>query len=250
MPVLRHELLRALHERLRPRTYLEIGVNDGRSLSLSRVRSVAIDPAFSVTSELRGDVHLVRATSDEFFARPDPLQHLQGRPIDLAFIDGMHLAEFALRDFLNVERYTSPASVIVLDDALPRDVDEAARRRHTKFWAGDVYKVPQALRRLRPDLVVLDVDTRPTGTCVVLLPDAGSRVLLDRYDELMAEMVVPDPQDVPVELLERKDAVDPVRLVESPIWSRLQLLRHRKRGTPDDVRSVVRDALESVRVPA
>jgi hypothetical protein len=248
--VLRHELLRALHARLRPRTYLEIGVNDGRSLSLSRVRSVAIDPAFKVTSEIRADVDLVKGTSDEVFARPDPLQHLGGRSVDLAFIDGMHLAEFALRDFINVERFASPAGVIVLDDVLPRHVDEAARRRHTNAWTGDVYKVPQALRRLRPDLVVLDVDTEPTGTCVVLLPDAGSRVLLDRYDELLAEMVVPDPQDVPVELIERKNAVDPVWLVESPVWSRLQLLRHRRRGTPDDVRNVVRDALGSVGVSA
>ena len=54
---------------MRPRNYLEIGVNDGRSLRLSRVPSVAIDPAFRITEPLRCDLYLVRETSDAFFAR-------------------------------------------------------------------------------------------------------------------------------------------------------------------------------------
>ena len=44
-PVKRHEFLAQIHARLRPRNYLEIGVNDGRSLRLSRVPTIAIDPA-------------------------------------------------------------------------------------------------------------------------------------------------------------------------------------------------------------
>jgi hypothetical protein len=238
----RHELLAALHEALRPRTYVEIGVNDGRSLSLSRVPSVAIDPAFKVTSELAADIHLARTTSDEFFARADPLAHFRGVPVDLAFIDGMHLAEFALRDFMNVERFTTPASVIVLDDMLPRDVDEAARDRHTKFWTGDVYKVPQALRRLRRDLVVLDVATKPTGTSVVLLPDRSSRVLLEHYDTLVTDMVVPDPQHVPDDVLGRTRAVDPDTLVSSDLWNALSSLRRRPRLRVQAVRAAVADS--------
>ena len=46
----RHEFLRHLHAAARPRNYLEIGVNDGRSLSLSRVPSIAIDPGFRITT--------------------------------------------------------------------------------------------------------------------------------------------------------------------------------------------------------
>lgn len=234
--MIRHELLGELHRLLRPRTYCEIGVNDGRSLALSHVPSVAIDPAFAVTSPLQGDLQLARTTSDEFFAKRDPVAHLPGRVIDLAFIDGMHLAEFALRDFMNVERHTTPASVIVLDDVLPRNVDEAARDRHTGPWTGDVYKVIQALRRLRTDLIVLEVDTRPTGTAVVLAPDASSTVLADHYDELVTQMVVPDPQQVPDEVLGRRVAVQPEALLSSTFWQELGLLRARRRVSGDDVR--------------
>jgi hypothetical protein len=238
----RHEFLAAIHERLRPRTYLEIGVNDGSSLALSRATSIAIDPAFRVTHELRCDLHLARATSDDFFAGRDPIRHLRGgrnpirnmrrgRPpfaawtggtvIDLAFIDGMHHFEFALRDFMNVERFSGPASVIVLDDIYPRNVDEAARDRHTSAWAGDVYKIVDVLRRHRPDLVVLPMNTTPTGVLVVLGADHRSSALAAAYDELIAELVVPDPQAVPTEVLERRGAVEPQRFLASPILGSL-----------------------------
>ena len=44
----RHELLRELHEKTQPRTYLEIGVNNGASLVLSHARSIGVDPSFRV----------------------------------------------------------------------------------------------------------------------------------------------------------------------------------------------------------
>jgi predicted O-methyltransferase YrrM len=223
----RHEFLAALHAVVRPRTYLEIGVNDGRSLALSRVPTIGIDPAFKVTSEIRTDLHLARSTSDEFFGRRDPLAHLPMPLVDLAFIDGMHLSDYTLRDFMNVERYCAPGSVIVFDDMLSRNIDEAARLRHTGPWTGDVYKVLTALRELRPDLVTLEVDTVGSGMAVVLLPDPSSRVLHDNYDRLVAEMVSPDPQDVPLEVLTRSRAVDPDAIVNSSIWPMWVHLRDR-----------------------
>ena len=245
----RHEFLAEIHARLRPRNYLEIGVNDGRSLRLSRVPSIAIDPAFRITEPIRCDLHLVRETSDAFFARRDPIVHLRsgrnpirnlrrgrapfghylGRTVvDLAFIDGMHLFEYALRDFMNVERFAGPASVIVLDDMLPRSVDEAARDRHTGAWAGDVYKLIGVLRRHRPELVLLPVDTQPTGVLVVLGADPTDRRLTDAYEHLVAEFASPDPQQVPVEIIERREAVDPDRFLGSGV---LELLAKRRRGS-------------------
>lgn len=228
--MLRHELLRGLHELVKPRTYFEIGVQTGRSLTFSRTTTIGVDPAFSITSEVLCDVHLVRATSDEFFARKDPLAHFPEPVIDLAFIDGMHLSEYALRDLINVERYTHPASMIVLDDMLPRHVDEAGRGREAArrrgAWAGDVYKVVSTIRELRPDVVCLEVDTAPTGTVVLLVPDASSTALSSAYDDLVEQFVVPDPQKVPDEVLSRSRAIQPDKLLGAPIWSQMQKLRH------------------------
>lgn len=134
----------------------------------------------------------------------------------------MHLAEFALRDFIYVEAYTARTSVVVFDDMLPRNVTEAARDRQTVAWTGDVFKVTHVLQQLRPDLVVLEVDTQPTGTVVVLLPDARSTTLAEHYGAIEAAMVADtDPQDVPGHVLRRTRAVDPKRLVECAWWETL-----------------------------
>ena len=263
----RHEFLRQLHAIARPRNYLEIGVNDGRSLSLSRTPSIAVDPGFRITTPIRCDLHLVKATSDNFFARPKPIAHLQsgrnpfrnlrrGRPplaryrggtiLDLSFIDGMHLFEFVLRDFMNVERYSDWTSLIVLDDVLPRNVDEAARDRHTSAWTGDVFRVMDVLREHRPDLILLPMDTEPTGVLVVLGADPANDVLRDRYERLVAETVIADPQAVPVEIIERSGAVRPKRFLASPILPLLVKRRGRRGGRAaglDRLRSHAEDLL-------
>jgi len=232
----RHQFLQAMHRQLKPRTYLETGIQRGESLALSRVPSIGIDPEFAIASEVLADVHLARTTSDEFFARKHPLAHLPIDEIDLAFIDGMHLAEYALRDYLAVERFTAPTSVVVFDDMLPRSVDEAARYRHTKAWTGDVYKAPQALRELCPDLIVLDVDTEPTGVVVVLAPNAARNGVLPGYDDWLDTAIAPDPQHVPSQVLKRSRALDPQRLLASEGWA--TLVRLRKSRKPADAAAV------------
>lgn len=218
----RHDMLAELHTLLEPRNYLEIGIDTGLSMALSRVPSIGIDPAFSVIAELDTDVRLVRATSDDYFRENNPTERFGGTPLDFAFVDGMHWAEFALRDLIYVEGYTSPTSVIVIDDMLPRNVSEAARERHTHEWTGDVFKVTTALRRLRPDLVVLEVDTEPTGTVVVLLPDAASTVLVENYPKLEKRFLAArDPQEIPDRVLSRTEAVDPRKLLDCGWWQTL-----------------------------
>ncbi|MGH8894419.1 MAG: class I SAM-dependent methyltransferase [Actinomycetes bacterium] len=237
------EFLRVLHERLSPATYLEIGVRNGTSLALSRCRSVGIDPAYRVTAELDGDVSLFRTISDEYFSRPEPLAPFGGRPVDLAFIDGLHLFEFALRDFVNVERHAAPSSVVVFDDVFPRTVDEAARERHTKSWTGDVYKVLAILQEHRPDLTCLRVGTEPTGLLVVVGLDPTSTVLVDGYQRLVAEHVTPDPQQVPADILSRITALPPRRVLDAPLW---QLLRDAEpAGDPERLRMRLREVVRA-----
>jgi hypothetical protein len=243
--VKRHQLLARIHHQLQPRTYFEIGVRAGSSLTLSRVPSVGVDPFYAVTQELLCDVHLVRTTSDEFFARRHPFAHLAGQPLDLAFIDGMHLAEFTLRDVINTERHCHAASVIVVDDVLPRTVEQAGRGRvgaaKRGAWAGDVYKIIDVLRDNRPDLAVIEVDTTPTGTLVILLPDPRNRSLADQYEDLVPSLVVADPQELPAWASLRTRAVDPTALLRSKLWAVLRKARSMER---QDAVMSIRGALD------
>ena len=208
----RHQFLTQVHATYQPRNYLEVGVNTGKSLTLSRVPTIAIDPAFRIIWEVNCDLSLVKATSDDFFARPDPVGHFKEKAIDFAFIDGLHVFEFALRDFMNVEKNAAPTSVVVFDDMLPRSIDEAARDQHTSLWAGDVFKVALVLARYRPDLICIPMNTQPTGVLLVLGLDPANTVLHDNYDEIVKEYAVEDPQPVPWERSERHRATWPRRL--------------------------------------
>jgi hypothetical protein len=216
-----------VHEVLEPPTYLEIGIRHGDSLALAKARSVGIDPAYKLRTALPAEVALFRETSDEYFDRPDPLAPFAGQPVALCFIDGMHLIEYALRDFVNVERHAAWTSVVVFDDIYPRNVQMAARNRKTRLWTGDVYKMLAILARRRPDLICLCVDTEPTGLLLVLGLDPGNSVLDRRYDEIVLGTVTPDPQPVPPEVLERRHAIDSEAVLSASFWSVLRDARER-----------------------
>jgi hypothetical protein len=219
------EFLERLHAVLEPAGYLEIGVRHGDSLALARCPAIGVDPQFELRHALPPTTTVVRASSDEFFTRRNPLKPLDGHPVDLSFIDGMHLAEFALRDFANVERRARWTSVVVFDDMLPRRPKIAARDRRTRRWTGDVYKLLGVLAQHRRDLVTLRVDTEPTGLLLVLGLDPRSRVLDHRYDEIVRDLVVPDPQEVPPDVLERRGALDPHAVLGADLWPWLREAR-------------------------
>jgi hypothetical protein len=226
----RYEFLTALHEAYKPRSYLEIGVNEGRSLAQSTTRTIGVDPDFQINVELACDLKLVKMTSDDFFARPDATSWFPEDVVDFTFIDGRHIFEFALRDFINAEKLSAPASVIVLDDIFPRSASEAARDRHTLYWAGDVYKIMVVLEENRPDLTVVPTDTEPTGVAVVLGLDPSSTVLPDNYDTIVEQYGAGNSQPVPEKVLRRHDAANPRQVVKSPVWG--QLAAARATGAP------------------
>ncbi len=214
--------LSQVHRRLQPQTYLEIGIRNGNSLALARnCRCVGIDPAYSITAELNGDVALFRTTSDEYFARPEPLEPTGGKRFDLSFIDGMHLFEYALRDFIHAEKHSNARGMIVFDDVLPRTVDEAARVRHTKAWTGDVYPILEVFAKYRPDLTAVPVDTQPTGLLMISGLDPANTVLADRYAEILLEVRHTDPQPVPRKLLDRLTVTEPEKVLQSELLETL-----------------------------
>ena len=187
-------VLGRIHRHLRPRTYLEIGVSRGDSLEcvLPETQVLGIDPAPNLARPPPANVRIYRETSDDFFARYSPRAELGGQPVELAFIDGMHHFEYALRDFINIERSCSAASVILIHDCYPLDERTAQREQVTGFWSGDIWRLMLLLRTQRPDLVVRTIATPPTGLGIVLNPDPAARVLADRLDELIAEYLAKD----------------------------------------------------------
>ncbi len=183
------DVLRRLHELVRPRSYLEIGVETGATLALAQnaERVIGIDPdASALRPELvPRNARLFHQTSDAFFAGQTRAQVLGGHRLDFGFVDGMHLFEYALRDFLHLEAWSAPDGVIVLHDCLPILPLTAERERQTKFWLGDVWKVVRILGDYRPELSVKVIATAPSGLCVVRRLDPSSRVLSERFEEIV-----------------------------------------------------------------
>lgn len=178
----RHEFLAALHDLVQPQRYLEIGVQFGHSLRLTAptCAAIGVDPDPLCTAPPNARIY--QTTSDQFFAETvfDPTG------CDFAFIDGMHLVEYALRDFINCESIAAPGGTIVLDDVLPYNADIAGRVPLPGDWAGDVWKLYPILSSYRPDLHITMVNVEPTGVMVVqrLDPQDGPARLRAHYDEI------------------------------------------------------------------
>lgn len=188
--------LARLHAELSPRTYLEIGVDAGRTLSLARPPTLAfgVDPAPVAPRAFAATTRTFAVESDAFFASADAESLFGADPIALAFVDGLHLFEQALKDFLHVERRAARGSVVLFHDCLPLDAATARRERATGFWTGDVWKILPILARHRPDLDVFVIPAYPTGLGVVTRLDPSSTVLAARYDAIVAEFT-PQPWD-------------------------------------------------------
>lgn len=203
-------VLERLHQALRPAHYLEIGVRHGASLSLAVGPATGVDPAPAINRPLPPTARVVALTSDEFFGAPRREQ-----PPDFCFIDGMHLFEYALRDFLNFERCAAPGAVVVFDDIFPNHPAQAQRRRRTRAWTGDVWRIGAALRRWRPDLFVAGIDASPAGLLLVAGLDPQNRRLGERYDALAHEASLDETP--PPHVIARAGALDP----DGPAFARL-----------------------------
>ena len=192
------DVLARLHETLQPRAYFEIGTLDGKTLHLARCASVAVDPQFLIhdnIAEGKPFLCLYQMRSDNFFREHNPVRIL-GREIEFAFLDGMHLFEFLLRDFLNTEKYCRRNSVIAIHDCIPTDIYTADRYQnvgnelrpeHDGWWTGDIWKVILVLKKYRPDLLIHALDAVPTGLVLVTNLDPQSGVLERDYFRIVAE---------------------------------------------------------------
>lgn len=188
------DVLAAIHHHLSPRTYLEIGFETGRTLALAgkNTAAIGVDPMPKIAVPLGPNVQIYALTSDDFFARVDVAARFGSLPIDLAFIDGMHHFEFALRDFAAIERYCTPSSTILIHDCYPLERRSAERERVTTFWSGDVWRLILALKKYRPDLAIHTIATTPTGLAIVRNLNPQSGILAEHMSELVSQFLAMD----------------------------------------------------------
>ncbi len=236
-----YAFLETLHQVLKPASYIEVGVRKGRAFMAARCPSIAIDPVFKIERNVIGNkpvAHFAQKTSDDFFAECNPCNILGVQHIDMFFLDGMHLCDFLLRDFINSEKLARQPSLIVLHDCLPLDIPMTRRggrevvpypRVHDDaWWTGDVWRLIPILKKYRPDLSISCLDCQPTGLVLVTNLDPASTVLQGNYKEICQEMLAMDlgriglrsyAANLPV--LSAGDFTKPERILKHFAFSRL-----------------------------
>ena len=121
--------------------------------------------------------------------------------------------------------------MVVIDDVFPNHPRQAQRRRETRVWMGDVWKICECLRRWRPDLSLTLVDTMPGGFLVVSRVNPEDMTLRNSYERVVGELLEREAE-VPVEVLERHQAID----VESVAFTSLMRdIAVRREGSACDV---------------
>lgn len=143
--MLRHQIINHFINLYDYKTYLEIGINNGRNFKKVKAEHKdGVDPA--------GNCNFVM-TSDDFFKQ-------NKRMYDIIFIDGLHLEEQVLKDVENSLRFLSEHGTILMHDCYPR------RERHQVdiqpphgAWTGTVWKAFAKLRMTRTDLYMRTINS-------------------------------------------------------------------------------------------
>jgi hypothetical protein len=183
------DFFRRIHETYLFDWYMEIGCRTGTIVSQARGKTIAIDPYFQVTRNVIGpksQLHFFQAKSDDFFST----EFLEKNQIQLSFsfLDGMHLFEFLLRDFINTERNSHPDGVIAIHDCCPTNAAMTTRDLNNLpegAWTGDVWKILPILQQYRPDLKITVLDCMSTGLVLVSGLEPGNRALSENYDDII-----------------------------------------------------------------
>jgi len=222
----KHRILEDIHAQLEPEIYLEIGVDQGVSLALARCRAIGVDarPALKLTRQLGDNATLVAMSSDAFFR--ERAGTLLPVPPSLVFIDGMHLFEFALRDFMNVEMFSSPGSLVIIDDVYPCHPVQASRLPRTDSWTGDVWKLHPILREARPELTLVSLNATGTGLLLIAGLDRSNVVLWDNYEKIVHRYG--GDIDPPAEVLTRTGSISSDSAILTQLLRLLKVTRQER----------------------
>lgn len=198
MPLQRehYHILNMAHTLLRPRRYLEIGISSGKSLALVKqgTSAIGVDPMTACADQQfykapEGSPALFKVTSNDFFEQTLMEKEWGLQHFDMAFIDGLHLFEQALMDFINLECRSATNSIIFMHDGLPISITGAERKRTSMVWTGDVWKVILCLKTVRPDLEITTFPVRPSGLTMIRNLNRESRLLATQFDTLVAHFM-------------------------------------------------------------
>lgn len=189
--------LKKLFRKKKFKTYLEIGVFQGRVFfSVPAHKKIAVDPEFRFAALKKIKKVFRRVSnlwakfyekpSDDFFANNAP-RLFEKNKIDVCLVDGMHEYTFALRDIENSLKYLQKKGVILVHDCNPltkeagASFEEYKERGYTKDWNGDVWKAIVHLRSLREDVnvFVLDCDQ---GVGVITFDKPESKLNFKKED--------------------------------------------------------------------
>ncbi len=171
--------------------YMEIGCRTGRTFAPVRSKTVAVDPFFLAETNIIGTkpaLHLFQTTSDAFF--DSGFLKKNGIKLSFSFLDGMHLFEYLLRDFISTEANSTPDGVIALHDCCPASNDMTTRDLENLprgSWSGDVWKLIPILQEYRPRLKITVLDCKPTGLVLVSGLEPKSTVLAKNYDRILSQ---------------------------------------------------------------
>lgn len=183
-------VLGVIQETVRPRTYLEIGVRLGDSLFLFEETDLAVgvDPSPAVSRPLPPHMHVADMTSEAFFRDGHAAAYFADRPLDIAFIDGLHLSEQVLLDFVWTLPFLADGGMVLLHDVLPHRPEVASRTRHTTLWTGDCWRAALAIARAWPGFEFVVVPTGPSGLLAIRIAKsvlaAPARPLMEAFNEL------------------------------------------------------------------
>ncbi len=262
-PLKRFEVVQAVIDRIKAKTYLEIGIDSGESfVNISAERKYGVDPvptselinrllqnvgisffkyasvgsngaiqiALNATNTLPGNMpvneisEFYYETSDLFFAQHAPLL-FKDKPVDLAFVDGLHTYQQTYLDVANALDFLSQTGVILMHgcnppkeaSAFPAPSWKTAAKMHIPGWdgrwCGDVWKSIVRLRATRGDLrvFVLDCDFgigvvykgQPEGTLDISIPDIENLTYAD-LQKNRERILNLKPQDYLYEFLRTK----------------------------------------------